>query len=86
MLLLLLLALDSLEAARCSCACTQADMAINFGAERYHNDFLPWDARLTEFFDAGGLATVSWCVRQCTRAARNGARVSMSTDGSQGVC
>jgi hypothetical protein len=37
-------------------------MAVNFGGERYHSDFLPWEGRLTEFFDAGRLVSVSRCV------------------------
>jgi len=36
-------------------------MAVNFGGERYHSDFLPWEGRLTEFFDAGRLVSVSRC-------------------------
>mmetsp|Transcript_91476 Transcript_91476/g.133747 ORF Transcript_91476/g.133747 Transcript_91476/m.133747 type:complete len:85 (+) Transcript_91476:2-256(+) len=43
----------------CDLRFPEADIAVNFGAERYHNDFLPWESRLTEYFDGGALASIS---------------------------
>ena len=54
---------SALSVANAACECAlrlpEADMAINFGITRYHNDYSPWDTRLTEFFDAGDLLSVS---------------------------
>ena len=54
----------------------QPDMAVNFGQDRYHTDFLPWEGRLTEFFDAGRLVSAS----RCTPQSGGGGR------GRRGVC
>ena len=47
-------------------------MAVNFGQERYHSDFLPWEGRLTEFFDAGRLASASRCASQVVVVVEEG--------------